>query len=59
MKEICAALKIKEFLKDVDNELIVAQKKYINLETIGYDIISIVEEQEDLYKKYDKKIYKD
>lgn len=59
MKEICAALKVKEFLEDVDNELMVAQKKYINLEAIGYDIVSIVEEQENLYKKYNKKIYKD
>ena len=54
MGEICAALTIKKFLEDVDKELNRAQMKYINLETIGYDINSIVKEQKDLYKKYKK-----
>jgi len=60
--EICAALKIKKFLEDVDKELNKAQMKYINLETIGYDISAIVKEQKNLYEEFHKKIktvYKD
>jgi len=62
MSETCAALKIAEFLKAVDKELKMAHKKYINLETIGYDINTIVKEQDNLYKRYCDKIkhiYKD
>lgn len=56
MGEICAAKKISKFLADVDMELKSARNKYINLETIGYDITAIVKEQKDLHKKYEKKI---
>lgn len=60
--EIYAAFKIADFLKDVSNELRIAQEKQINLETFGYDITSIIEEQQFLYNKYKKmmkKIYED
>ena len=56
MGEVCAALMIADLLKDVDGELKCAQDKYINLETIGYDINTIVKEQEILCKKYWKKL---
>lgn len=54
--EIFAALKIADYLKDTTNELQEAREKYINLESIGYDMVSIVEEQEELCKVYKKKI---
>lgn len=56
LNEISAALKIAQFLVDVDNELKIARNKYISLEAIDYDIVSIAEEQENLYNKYVKKI---
>lgn len=40
--EVAAALKIDCFLKDVDDELVHAEKKYIKLETINYDINTII-----------------
>ena len=58
LNEICAASKILQFLEDVDKELKVAQSKYISLEAIGYDIVSMVEEQDALLDKYTKKIKK-
>lgn len=57
MGEICSALKIATFLKDVDKELKSAQKKYLNLEAVGYDISDIVKEQDKLYKKYEEKLH--
>lgn len=56
MGEDFAAEKIMYFLKDVSNELAIAQEKYINLKSIDYDIVSIVEEQDILYEKYKEKI---
>lgn len=56
LKEICAMLKVAQLLEDVDNELKIAQSKYLNLEAINYDIVSIIEEQQMLYDKYNKKI---
>ena len=54
--EICAALKIADFLKDTSHELQYAQEKYLNLETSGYNIDSIIAEQKPLCKKYWEKM---
>ena len=54
--EIAAAIKISCFIKDVCNELQHAEEKRIKLETIGYDINTIIQEQHDLYEKYKTKI---
>lgn len=54
--EIYGALKVSELIKDVSNELSIAHQKQIDLDSIGYDISLIVDEQDDLYKKYKKKI---
>ena len=56
--EIFAALKIANCLKDVAEELLIAEEKQIDCETFGYDITSIIEEQISLYKKYKKLINK-
>jgi len=40
--EVAAALEIDCFIKDVDDELVHAEKKFIKLETIGYDIGTII-----------------
>lgn len=54
--EVAAALKIDCFLKDVDDELVHAEKKYIKLETINYDINTIIGWQQPMYKKYKKQL---
>ena len=54
--EVAAALYIDTLIEDVTKELRHAEKQYINLETIGYDIVEIIDAQEALYKKYTKKL---
>lgn len=54
--EVAAALYIDILVQDVDKELRHAQKKLIELETISYDLITIMSEQEKLYKKYKRKL---
>ena len=44
--EVAAALKIDCFIKDVDEELIHAEKKLIKLESIGYDMQYIIAQSE-------------
>ena len=56
LSEVAAAKKFEEYLCDVSDELKGAEKKLLQLETIGYDIGLIMDEQESLYKKYSKKI---
>jgi hypothetical protein len=54
--EIAIARKISDCIKHVDNELAKAQKVLLKLKAIDYNISDIMMEQEDLYKKYEKKI---
>ena len=54
--EIAAAMKISCYIKDVDEELKSAIKKFINLQTINYDINMIIEEQTEIHDKYKEKI---
>ena len=56
--EINCATKIAEYIEDVSNELAAAQEEQINLESMGYDIVYIIDQQPDLYKRYCKKIKK-
>lgn len=51
-----ASVKILELLKEVEQELCNATNKYIQLETVDYDIIMIEEEQMSLQKEYKHKI---
>lgn len=54
--EVAAAIEIEKYIKDVDQELSEAQQELLNLEATGYDIVLIVDWQDNLYKKYKKKI---
>ena len=54
--EIAAACILKEHICDVDDELKHAEKKMIKLETLGYDIGTIVGWQKSMYNKYDEKL---
>lgn len=58
LNDIAGATKIEEVLCDVCEELKNAEKKWLKLETIGYDIGLIMDEQEALYNKYCNKIKK-
>lgn len=54
--EVASAAKISEFIRDVDSELKEAERYYLNKEAIGYDMISIIEEQKPCHKKYKTKL---
>ena len=54
--EVAAATYIEKYIEDVTSELWHAEKKLLQLETIGYDIVTIITHQEDIYNKYKKKL---
>ena len=54
--ELAAAQYVDTLILDVSKELRHAERKLIMLETISYDLVSIAEEQDELYKKYKNKI---
>lgn len=54
--EIYAAKIIQDFLEDIAEELISAQTKQICLESSGYDMPFILDEQKALYEEYKEKM---
>lgn len=54
--EIADAAKIKYYIQAVDEELIHIEKKIIKLESIDYNINTIISWQQPMYKKYKKKM---
>lgn len=54
-KDIAAALFVKCLVEDVDCELTQAEEKMMKLAAAGYDIIYILDEQQQLEEKYTKK----
>lgn len=54
--EICGMLEVASLIQDVSEELKIAHEAQIDLDSIGYDISLIVDEQSALYKKYKNKI---
>ena len=56
INEIASANEISCFINDVDEELTFAQEKLLCYKAIDFDIVEIMSRQEDLYKKYEKKI---
>ena len=56
LREIAAAKYLEKFIDDVTDELKHAQKKFIKLETIGYDIVTIIEWQQPMYRKFKKRM---
>lgn len=53
---IAAALKLEEYIKDVDEELSSAEQELLFCSSIDYDIHDLALEQDELYHKYKKKI---
>lgn len=56
LREIAAAIYIKKYICEVDNELKHVQKKIIKFETLGYDISALVNCQESMYNKFKEKL---
>ena len=54
--EVAAALKLDCYIKDVDDELIHAEKKKIKLETLNYDISTLISWSNSFKHKYKKKL---
>ena len=52
--ECAAALELDKYILDVTDELVHAEKKFIKLESINYDIVQIIDWQQPMYKKYKK-----
>ena len=57
--EVASAIKIKQFICDVDCELKKAERYWLNKEATNYDMTMIIEEQDRKHKKYDKKCKKE
>ena len=55
LSEIAPALMLGDLLTEVDDELVHAEKKLIKLESIGYDLNTIISWQQPMYKKYKKR----
>lgn len=56
--EVAAARKIVGYLESADKELKCAERKHIDLESINYDLPSIILEQESVHEKYRHKMEK-
>lgn len=56
LNEIAMAEKIGEVIKHVEQELAVAEKKLIFLKAVDYNISDIMNEQEEVYQCYQKKV---
>ena len=52
LREIAAAQFLENFIDDVSEELVYAEKLLIKMETIGYDMIEIVSYQEPMLKEF-------
>lgn len=56
LKDIAGAEEVKKYIVDVDYELAEAEEIYLELFAIDYNISDIVTWQEDIFKKYKKKM---
>ena len=54
--EIASAMMVEELIKDVDKELADAEQKWIERSSIDYNVNDIMLEQENIEKKYKKKL---
>lgn len=56
LNEIAGAAYLEQYIIDVDNELAEAEQLYLELMATDYDIHDIITTQDDVYKKYKKKL---
>lgn len=56
--EAAIAIKIKEYIKSVDKQIKLAEQCYLEIKSTDYDLPTIVTKQQELIKKYSKKMQK-
>lgn len=56
--QVATAEFVKSYILDVEDELVYATNEKIHKSSMGYDIVSVVEEQDELSRFFDKKIHK-
>ena len=56
LDEVDSAYKLAEYIEDVSEELMKAKEKMIELVSTDYDIVMIMDRQDEIYKKYKRKI---
>lgn len=56
MGEVAASKKVGKMVKAVDKELKCAERKWIALVSVGYDMISVMACQDDIHDKYKEKL---
>ena len=56
INEVAAAIEVKKYIKDVDEELSKAIQKHLELTAINFNISDIIAEQKVLCEKYKKKM---
>ena len=56
LNQISAAIFLQLYIQDVSKELRCAEEEFLNLKATNYDIVMIVEKQEQDYKKYKRKL---
>lgn len=56
INEVASAMKIKEFICDVDKELKCAERKYLELKAVDYSLEYVISVQHDIHDKYKKKM---
>lgn len=56
LNEIAGAIELKKYIEDVDNELAHACQKHIELKSIEFNLDDIIMKQDEIYKKYKKKL---
>lgn len=56
LNEVAAASELQKYIIDVDNELADAENKLLTLSSIDFDITTIIEEQDKVYKKFTKQL---
>lgn len=54
--EVASALKLKEFICDVDKELKEAERKQLDLRAVDFSLEYIIQTQHDIHKKYKEKM---
>ena len=56
MKEIASAGVLMDLIKNVDQELKIAKRKYLERKADDFDMTSITAEQQDIHDKYVRKM---
>ena len=54
--EVAAAIEVKKYIKDVDDELAHAEQEQLKLKAIDYNLSDVMMMQDDIKKKYKKKL---